>query len=270
MSEGPVINWRLGTIGFGYDDWSGVFYPKALKPADHLPYYSQQFDTVELDTTFHATPTSERVARWADATPEGFRFCVKTPKEVTHAPGPWSVAARLEPMLRFVEAVRAFGQKLGIVLIQFPPSFDAGAGEDLRTFLAALPADVRYAVEFRNPSWDTERTAGLLREHACGWVAADYLTRDPWEITATADFLYVRWVGRHGQYPTLDKERVDTTARMRWWKKRIEECNSVRTVWGFFNNDYTGYAIGTCNRMKRLVGQAVRVPESPEQGQLFT
>src|SRR5687767_15707825 len=153
------MDWRLGTVGFGYADWSGVFYPAGMKPGDYLSFYARHFDTVELDTTFHATPTPERVRRWAEATPDGFRFCVKTPKEVTHAPGPGSVATRVRPMLEFLDAVRGFGEKLGVVLVQFPPSFEASGAKDLRGFLAALPTDVRYAVEFRSDSWDTEATA---------------------------------------------------------------------------------------------------------------
>jgi uncharacterized protein YecE (DUF72 family) len=262
-------HWRIGTVGFGYDDWSGVFYPEGLKSADYLSSYARHFDTVELDTTFHAAPTPQRVARWEAAVPEGFRFCVKTPKDVTHASPPGTIADRVRPMIEFVDVIRGFGGKLGVVLLQFPPGFDAGAHEHLATFLESLPTDVRYAVEFRHPSWDTERTADLLREHRCGWVAADYLTREPWEITSTADFLYVRWVGVHGAYPTLDRERIDATERLRWWKREIERCKQAHTVWGLFNNDYTGYAIGTANRMKRLVGLPVSRPQSPAQGRLF-
>jgi uncharacterized protein YecE (DUF72 family) len=264
-----MLNWRLGTVGFGYDDWAGVFYPNDLKPADYLSFYAKYFDSVELDTTFHATPTAERVRRWAAATPDGFRFCVKTPKDVTHAEGSVAAKPRVGAMLEFVEAVRGFEEKLAVVLLQFPPSFHADAAKDLRTLLAALPSDVRFAVEFRHSSWDTDVTADLLREFHCGWVAADYLDREPWEVPATADFLYVRWVGRHGQYPTLDRERIDLTERLKWWKQRIERCNQIGAVWGFFNNDYAGHAVGTCNRMKRLVGQSVRTPEVPGQGQLF-
>jgi uncharacterized protein YecE (DUF72 family) len=262
-------DWRLGTIGFGYDDWAGVFYPEGMKSVDYLPFYARHFDTVELDTTFHATPTAERVRHWAAGTPDDFRFCVKSPKDVTHADGRLTAPGRVDAMLRFVDAVREFGDKLGVVLVQFPPSFDAGAAGDLRTFLGAMPQDVRFAVEFRHPSWDAGPTADLLREFRCGWVAADYLTRDPWVIEPTTDFLYVRWVGRHGAYPTLDRERIDVTERLQWWKRRVDACAGVQTVWGFVNNDYTGYAIETCNRMKRIVGQEVRMPEAQEQGKLF-
>ena len=265
-----MIAWRLGTMGFGYDDWAGVFYPRGVKPADFLSFYARHFDAVELDTTFHATPTLERVERWAAATPDEFRFCAKTPKEVTHAEGRLSAPGKIDAMLRFVEVMREFGRKLGVVLIQFPPSFDAGSSKDLDAFLAELPEGVRFAVEFRHPSWDADATVALLRKHQSGWVAADYLDREPWEITPTTDFLYVRWVGRHGEYPTLDRERIAATERMAWWQRRIDQCRGVKTVWGFFNNDYAGYAIETCNRMKRIVGQEVRVPDAPGQGQLFT
>ena len=262
--------WRLGTIGFGYDDWAGVFYPKELKPAEYLSFYSRHFDAVELDTTFHAAPTTERVAKWAASTPAGFRCWVKTPMEITHAEGRLSAPGRVDAMLRFVEAVRGFGPRLGPVLLQFPPGFDAGAFDLLAEFLAALPGDVRFALELRNPSWRTAATADLLRASRCAWVAADYLDREPWDVPPTADFLYVRWVGRHGIYPTLDRERIDVTDRLSWWKERVGRHKRVRTAWGMVNNDYTGYAIETCNRMKRLVGQPVKPLEPPGQGQLFT
>jgi uncharacterized protein YecE (DUF72 family) len=257
--------WRLGTVGFGYADWQGVFYPQGMKSSDHLSFYSKLFDTVELDTTFHAAPTAERVRRWAEATPDGFRFCVKTPKDITHAPG---IERRIGQMAQFVETVREFGEKLGPVLLQFPPAFDTTEAPELRRFLNALPRDVRIAVELRHRSWDADPTADLLRDCGAGWVAADYLEA-PWSLTATTDSLYVRWIGEHGQFPTLDRERIDVTERLRWWKDRIEKLKGVATVWGFMNNDYSGFAIATCNRMKRLVGQPVREPEDPAQGQLF-
>src|SRR5687768_14335943 len=104
-----MIHWRLGTMGFSYADWKGVFYPDGLEPADYLSFYARYFDTVELDTTFHATPTVERVRQWAEATGGDFRFCVKTPKDVTHAEDP---ASRAMLMRAFVESVREFRDKL--------------------------------------------------------------------------------------------------------------------------------------------------------------
>jgi uncharacterized protein YecE (DUF72 family) len=261
-------HWRLGTIGFGYSDWNGVFYPSELKPGDHLAHYAKHFDTVELDTTFHAAPTPQRVERWASAVADGFRFCVKTPKEVTHAPPPLS--RRAAHMIEFLDVIRGFGDKLGVVLLQFPPSFDTGEARDLVKFVGHLPTDLRYALELRHPSWDTDQTVALLRDHRCCRVAADYF-EEPRDVRATTDFLYVRWIGRHGSFPTLDRERIDPTERLDWWTRRLGKAATadVKTVWGLMNNDYSGHAVATANRVKRLVGLPVKEPGDPRQGELF-
>ena len=267
-SQLTMPQWRVGTIGFGYSDWEKVFYPDTIKSADHLAFYARHFDTIELDTTFHAAPTPERVSRWAAAVPDGFRFCVKTPKDVTHAAGPLS--GRAAAMAGFLDAVRGFGAKLGVVLVQFPPGFDTSQARELEKLLSGLPRDLRYAVELRHPSWRAgDSTKTLLIDHGCAWVAADYFD-DPWEITVTADFLYVRWIGEHGRFPTLDRERVDVTERLAWWTRRIEESAAkVNTVWGLVNNDYSGYAVATANRVKGLVGLPVKESDDPSQGELF-
>ena len=260
--------WRLGTVGFGYADWNGLFYPPELKSTGHLSYYAKHFDTVELDTTFHAVPTAGRVERWASAVPDDFRFCVKTPKEISHAPPPLS--KRTGAMLEFLDVVRGFGARLGVILLQFPPSFDAGDAGELENFLKALPTDLRYALELRHASWNTYLTAALLREHRCCCVAGDYFDQ-PWDLRVTTDFLYVRWIGEHGRFPTLDRERVDPTERLEWWAQRLKQAATpeVNTIWGLVNNDFSGYAVGTCNRLKRILGLPVKEPQGPRQGELF-
>ena len=260
-------DWRIGTIGFGYSDWQDVFYPPEVKSADYLSFYAKYFDTLELDTTFHAVPTPERVRRWADAVPDGFRFCVKTPKEVTHAAPPLS--RRSGQMKGFLDVVRGFGEKLGVVLLQFPPGFDTSEARDLEKVLSGLPTDLRYALEMRHSSWNTEATAKLLSDHRCCRVAGDYFD-EPWDLPATTDFLYVRWIGEHGRFPTLDREQLDVIERLQWWKKRLDAAaKNVKTVWGMVNNDFSGFAVATANRTKKLLGLPVKELENPKQGQLF-
>src|SRR3954469_23598862 len=82
--EIPMTDWRLGTMGFGYDDWSGPFYPRGVKSGDWLTFYARYFDAVELDTTFHAAPDAGRVRRGAAPVPDDFRFCAKAPRAVPH------------------------------------------------------------------------------------------------------------------------------------------------------------------------------------------
>lgn len=158
-----MTRWRLGTMGFGYPQRGGVFYPQGLKSSEYLAYYARHFDTVELDTTFHATPPVERVRRWAEATPPEFRFCAKAPRAVTHD----------QPIDRGVGAMMAF--------------------------LNVMEA----------------------------------------------------------MYPEINHEQVDTTDRLEWWQSQVEQAlaaGTIHTVWGFFNNDFAGYSVATCNRLKRMLG----------------
>jgi len=70
---------RLGTSSFTATGWQGSFYPKGLRPTDYLSYYAQHFDTVEIDSTFYATPNVSVVRSWNAKTPEGFLFAAKVP-----------------------------------------------------------------------------------------------------------------------------------------------------------------------------------------------
>jgi uncharacterized protein YecE (DUF72 family) len=262
-------NWRLGTMGFSYAEWAGVFYPRELKPGDYLAYYAKHFDAVELDTTFYAVPPADRVRRWADVTPDDFRFSVKTPRAITHDQ---SLEKGLQPMLQFIDVMRALGKKLAVVLLQFPPSFTIREMGKLDRFLSDMPADLQLAAEFRHLSWDVEPTADLLRKHGVAWVSVDHVGHKS-QIRATTDFLYLRWLGERGRFPDKNHEQVDMSDRLRWWKSQIDESvagRSIQTVWGFFNDDYAGHAVATCNRFKAIVGLPVNRPELiAGQGVLF-
>jgi len=253
-------------MGFGYSDWSGVFYPRDLKPSDFLAFYARYFNAVELDTTFHAIPPPDRVRRWRDETPGGFRFAAKAPKAVTHE---GILDHHVDPMFEFLDSIGQLGEKLAVVLLQFPPSFTVQQLPRLRTFAGAMPEDVRFAVEFRHPSWDSEATAELLRERNWCWAAADYAGEPP-VIPLTTDFLYVRWIGQHGRFASHQREQLDPTPRLRQWKAQIDGVSAgLRSLYGFFNNDFAGYAVATCNRFKKLLGQKPHAPTPRERGELF-
>jgi uncharacterized protein YecE (DUF72 family) len=245
------MEWRVGTMGFSYADWAGVFYPPGMKAGEYLAHYAKYFDTVELDTTFHATPPRERFERWADMTPAHFRFAAKAPRAVTHDVSPDKA---MSPMLEFLNSARALKEKLGVVLLQYPPHFEADQFENLRKFLRELPADVRFAVELRNRTWGAPATLDLLRETGCCLVAAEYLSR-PSRIHLTTDFLYIRWIGQHERFSVLNREQLDVSDSLNWWKQQIAALEtSVTTTFGFFNNDFSGYSVATCNRFKSLIG----------------
>jgi len=108
---------RLGTSSFTADGWNGSFYPKGMKSADYLAYYSRRFDTVEVDSTFYRCPTIEAVRNWALKTPPGFIFSLKVPRTITHEKVLVDCDKEFE---QFVTTVDVLGEKLGPMVLQFP------------------------------------------------------------------------------------------------------------------------------------------------------
>ena len=135
----------VGTSGFSYPPWRGGFYPEKAKPAEFLAWFSERLPSVELNTTFYQLPSEEQLRRWATQTPPEFRFAVKMSRRITHG-------GRLELLSTFTEQVRALGERLGPILIQFPPTRTRDDGL-LRLLLDSLDPELEYAFEFRHDSW---------------------------------------------------------------------------------------------------------------------
>lgn len=258
--------WCLGTMGFSYSDWQGVFYPLGAKPGDYLHYYSRVFRAVELDSTFYAAPRESQVKRWAQATPPGFLFCAKTPQQITHE---LRLIDAVDDMKRFVAVMQHLEEKLGAVLLQMPPDFTSAERDAVERFLPSLPEGVRFAIEFRHRSWYTSETLELLKAYGVCWAATEYLQL-PRDLFRTTDFLYVRWIGQHGRFQNHRAEQLDVSQSLADWKTRLPaEVPHVQRVFGFFNNDFAGFSPATCNRFKVMMGLPTNRFPAEEQGALF-
>jgi len=135
----------VGTSGFSYPTWRGGFYPEKARPADFLRLYSERLPSVELNTSFYQLPSEEQFRAWAAQTPPEFRFAVKMTRRITHG-------GRLELVGTFCESVRALGDRLGPILVQFPETRPKDEGM-LTLLLGSLDPELEYAFEFRHESW---------------------------------------------------------------------------------------------------------------------
>ncbi|MFM8319445.1 MAG: DUF72 domain-containing protein, partial [Chloroflexota bacterium] len=194
------------------------------------------------------------------------------PRELTHDAALRGVDAGLH---EFIERVRALDEKLGVLLFQFPPSFSAQNLDVLEETLSGLPRELRFAVEVRHASWYTAAEDGAepelarrLRRYGVAWAATEYPDL-PAVIYPTAPFLYIRWIGEHGSFKQHTHERLDRTAELRRWLAQIEERGGERSVYGFFNNDYAGFAAATANKFKEIAGLPVQPFAPPQQPKLF-
>ena len=265
-----MVAWHLGTMGFAYKQWVGPFYPAGMASTKFLSHYSTLFDAVEIDSTFYGTPRATAVAKWTAVTPPHFKFCLKTPRAITHD---LRLHDGLAPMGDFLAAIEPLGDKLGVILIQLPPDFTSAEQDSLFAFLAQLPTGFRYAVEFRHDSWVmgevAEVTAVALTKHNIGWASTDYIHL-PKQVHRTTDFIYLRFIGPHGQYATKDRELVDKTPILQDWYAQLKpHLEDITAVYGFFNNDYSGHSPTTCNRFKQIVGLNTEEIRPYQQQRLF-
>jgi uncharacterized protein YecE (DUF72 family) len=262
----------LGTSSFTATGWQGSFYPKGLRSADYLSYYAQHFDTVEIDSTFYATPNVNVVRSWNAKTPEGFLFAAKVPQEITHK----RVLKDCDEEFKvFLTTMDALGQKLGPLLFQFR-KFDKYSFkslddflERLIPFLKKLPRGHRFAVEIRNKNWLVPKFADILREHGVALALIDqsWMPR-PWEMKdqfdlITADFTYVRWLGdRKGieeKTKTWDKVIVDRQGDLFEWVGLLKKIHERRImILAFANNHYAGNGPATVELFRSLWS-----PEAP-------
>ena len=129
----------VGTSGWSYPTWRPDFYPPGTKPAEFLAHYASRFRTVELNTTGYRIPSSDQFGRWAEQTPDGFRFAVKLD---AHRRGQASA---------FEDGIARLGDRLGPIRVVVISTRDEGL---LTLILGTFGPERRYAFDFRHESWD--------------------------------------------------------------------------------------------------------------------
>jgi uncharacterized protein YecE (DUF72 family) len=253
-----------------------VFYPQGTRAAGMLEIYARAFETVEVDSTFYAIPSTQTIEGWNRRTPAGFTFSLKLPQEITHQRGLRDGSAAL--LAEFCERARLLGDKLAAILIQLPPQFIAAPlnKQALREFLPQLPHDIRFSIEFRSADWLHQRgLADFLRKHnvALALVEGQWQAReDVWRFAAgpCANFAYVRWMGQRN-LTRFDIVQRPQDQNLRAWSKIVTGlCERLPQTYAYFSNFYEGHAPASANKLKRLLGQAVmEARELEDQPSLF-
>ncbi len=246
----PEPGLYLGTSGWSYSDWEGTVYPAGIPAGGRLAEYVKSYATVEIDSTFYGTPRASTVRRWREISPDGFLFAAKFPQEITHEKN--LVGCERETQ-NFVRTMEELGDRLGPLLLQFPPSFAVEGLGVLDDFLAGLPEGFRYAVEVRHRSWLGSDLPGMLRERGAALVLVDH-PRMPRMEEATADFSYVRWLGDRREFPSghthLKKERDED---LRWWSGVVGRfLDEGKTVFAYANDHYQNHSPSTLGRFEEI------------------
>jgi len=239
---------RLGTMGFAYRFWVGKLYPEGTQPANYLKEYAKRLATVEIDATFYRLPSISTVETWRDAVPEDFRFAAKFPQGVTHAPG---LAYDSERLKVFLDRMALMGDRLGPLLLQFPPQLRPDHGA-LTKLLDVLPPGFTYAAEFRHKGWFIEETYRILKDRGVALVTTN---RPGTTDVPTAGFSYFRWEGnRKAVNGERGKVEMDRSGEAAGWAERVRShLREGRDIYGYFSKYYSGYPPADVEALTRLL-----------------
>ena len=266
----------LGCSGWNYGDipdkggWLNVFYPD--NKTRKLSYYSQFFNTVEMDATFYKRfykHMNERLFMgMANATPNEFKISVKVPEIITHEKRldiNKNVVTDLNEFLKKISPLE-INRKLGSIIIQLPPSYTINEYNRLDEFLVALRnrSDLKnhdnIALEFRHNSWNTEGVLELLHHFGIASVLTDSPAQENLGFLSNENNLAsnkLAVVRLHGRNTTRDHYWYDylySEEELIPWVNKINRIKeNVETIFVYFNNHYGGKAIVNSLQFKELI-----------------
>lgn len=239
----------IGTSGWNYSHWRLIFYPQEIPLNRWLEFYSDFFDTVEINMTFYRFPNEKAIEKWKRAVPEGFLFSIKGSRIITHVKKLKDVE---EILKKFLKIVSLFENKLGPILFQLPPSFSFKA-DRLKNFCELLSSqDIikkgKFAVELRDKRWVNEEVFDILKTYNICLCFSDY-PGVKIDAPLTSFFSYIRRHGPTFLYSSLYTEKeIKADARIikDYLKNKIE-------VFVYYNNDANAWAVKNAIQLKEEI-----------------
>lgn len=241
--KGRPLEVRAGGTMWTIRPWRGSVYPEKAPQRTWPVHYGQAFGTIELNATHYRIHPAERMAQWAAAMPEDFRFCPKFPAIITHYRRFNDCAG---PTDDFIAGLDALGKKRGPAFIQLPPHFSPKHADRLLAYLKTWPRSFEAAIEFRHPGWfapepefahAVESVWQAMLEWGIGAVLSDTaLRRDALHMRMTAPFLLLRFGGYEGH--ASDERRLkDWCRRIKTWQAKglqsvdllVHQPDSIKT-----------------------------------------
>lgn len=255
------MNIRIGTSGYSFQDWKGMFYPSKISSSAMLEYYAAKFDTVEINVTYYRVPPPDVFRGMVARTPPGFGFTVKLHKAMTHDRNPKE--SDFKAMRDSLEPLAEKGKLLGL-LAQFPSSFrDTPDNRDYLTWLRGQLAGHNLHVEFRHDSWVKSDGIAFLERNNTGYCMVDEPQLDglmPLVVATAGDVAYVRFHGRNADdwwhpRPGGDRYAYDySDAELAEWLPRVKQSEIKATsMLIYFNNCHMGAAALNATRFREML-----------------
>jgi uncharacterized protein YecE (DUF72 family) len=282
----PLHNIRIGTAGWSYKDWDGIFYPSGMQRRKQHPleYLARFFDTTEINTSFYGPIKPELAKLWCRrvaAVNKNFLFTAKLYRAFTHSPlaltEPTS-AASIRPTdedeIRTREGLDAIANEgsLGALLIQFPVSFkNTSLNREYLDRLLRQFIEYPRVVEVRHSSWNNGETLASFALKNVGFCNIDQpvLGRSLGPtVHVTASVGYVRLHGRNYEQWFDSDNRNDrynylyNSQELAGWKEKIiSVADRAESTYVITNNHFESKAGVNALELKAMVsGKRVKAP----------
>ncbi len=230
--------------------WVGSLYPESARPSDFLRHYAEHYPCVEYNGSFYRLPSLDQVKAWVRMVPEHFRFCAKVPQDISHKlGGVWDPKLLAEVF----QVLETFGEHAGLSFLQLPDHFAPKDAAALLPFFKAWSQHWPLAIEFRHPSWFTERKLldpliNELYRHKMSVVITDTPgRRDVVHSSLCHTQVMVRFLG------TFPSARDDE--RLKAWAERLEAWAEagLESLYFFVHQARHPGIPPTVDRMRRLI-----------------
>lgn len=252
----------IGTSGYYYKDWKGVFYPEGTVEKDFLGYYSLQFKALELNFSYYRIPSKNQSRKMIEQSKGELKFVIKANRLMTHEILNNSIK---EALPLFLEGISPFMEEelLGSILLQFPQSFHYTPENRyyLKSLITALdPFPV--SVEFRQKEWLRDSVYETLQKLGAGFVCVDeppLPSLIPPVTINTSSLGYLRFHGRNRKnwYGTDSRARYDylysANELKEWVPKIMEIAHRTEKVFVFFNNHAKAQAVTNAKMLINLL-----------------
>ncbi len=235
---------RVGTSGWSYTHWRGIFYPEQVPQREWLAHYAQHFDAVEVNSTFYHLPRESTMESWRGQAPAGFVYALKASRFITHTR---ELKGAEDAVEEFVRRARMLREHLGPVLFQLPPRVERDL-ETLEAFLTLLPDGLASVFEFRNESWYCEETFELLESRGACLCSHD-MPRLYTPRRGVGPVAYVRFHGPSRRYTGAYPD--ETLAEWADWMRT--QWQAGRSIHAYFNNDIGGHAVRDAKRLREML-----------------
>lgn len=247
-----VGNIYIGTSGWQYRHWKGIFYPEDLATNKWLTFYSQYFNAVEINSSFYHQTKAATFTKWQQQASDNFIFAVKGHRFITHIKKLKDIGDSVNLFFNNVKTLieKRDQQLRHVILWQLPPSLKIDINK-LNNFIKLLPTTFRHVFEFRHKSWIDNEVRQVISNSKveCTVVLQDWhewpQIRGVW-----GKFVYIRLHGRESLYSSnYSEEELKTWAeKIKTWQKQNLD------VYAYFNNDAQGYAAENAKKLKELLG----------------